>query len=170
MTDLYLNSKNAWTAYGVQMGDSFIDTLLQPPTLKDFPSSKCRLENGTRYVTSSKKKEERTITLQFAIHGNNPFDFKTKRRRFYNLLAEADIAVYVPQASTETFRLIYKGSSVSYAGTAKSCKISAKFIEPDPSDRATTLTNPMQAEIPADLRKELDDTQLKMSGGQMLTP
>lgn len=153
------------------MGDNFIDTLLQPPTLKDFPSSKCRLENGTRYVTASKKKEERTITLQFAIHGNSPSDFEAKRRRFYKLLAEANIAVYIPQASTETFRLIYKGASVSYSGTAKSCKISAKFIEPDPSDRATILTNAMQTEIPEILRKELDEDQLQeLDGGQILTP
>ena len=41
--ELYINGKDAWTSWGVSMGDGFLDALDAPLQMKDYIESESRL-------------------------------------------------------------------------------------------------------------------------------
>lgn len=79
----------------------------------------------------------REFSLQFQITGKDAADFAAKRDGFFSLLYSGRITLSVPQKSDSVFRLVYMGSSPSYRGGlyGNACKVTVKFMEPDPGDR-----------------------------------
>ena len=141
---------NAYTTYGVTMGDDFINTLKEPIALKQFVESKSRLQHGKRVVVepNNKKMDSRDFTLTFVICGASRTDFETKKANFFNDILYAGrvcIAMaseYVMNGTAKNYtayNLIYQGQNATYGqnlyGTI--CKLAAKFEEPNPDDRLT---------------------------------
>lgn len=136
--ELIINGKDALQIWGVRMGNGFIDALDTPLTMKDYIENESRMEHGKRIVTSNPKLSSRQITLSFTIEGNSPSDFLDKKKLFETELYKGHIDIQVPANSDDVFHLIYKGNCTSYGHnrTRTFCKFSAKFEEPNPSDRA----------------------------------
>ena len=61
--ELLINGKDAWTQWGVNMGDGFIDALDAPLPMKDYIENESRLEHGKRIITTDAKVDSRDITL-----------------------------------------------------------------------------------------------------------
>ena len=137
MTELLINGTDA-SLYGIRTGKGFTDTLLSPVPLKEFVSNESRLEDGVRVVVPAVPKFAAwEFSLQFQITGTDAEDFAAKRDAFFALLYSGRITLSVPQKSGSVFRLIYMGSSPAYRGGlyGNACKVTVKFMEPDPSDR-----------------------------------
>lgn len=136
--DLIINGKDAYTTWGIRMGDGFLDALGASAPLKEFIESKSRLEHGKRVDTSNSKLDERDLTLQFTIDGNTPADYQTKKEGFYEELYKGNIEIKVPVNGNEVYHLIYSGKSITYAQSIDRMfgKISIKFNEPNPLNRA----------------------------------
>lgn len=135
---LIINGTNA-TTYGVMMGDGFIDTLFAPIALKPFVESKSRLQHGKRVVTENVKMDSRDFTLVFVIQGSSKSDFKSKKSTFLGLLYNGTMSLRVPsEDSSVEFHLVYLGQNAQYSHSldGTSCKITVKFEEPNPNDRA----------------------------------
>lgn len=144
------NAQNEWewvdaySQFGVMMGDGFIDALCPPAPLKPFVTNKSRLIDGERVVVTNIRKDSRSLTLGFGISGNSVSSFQANKTAFYNYLYMGEIHIRFKPGTTlykptsEVFHLIYNGESVSYAEdlTHTSCKISAKFKEPDTNNRS----------------------------------
>lgn len=123
---------------GVYMGDSFIEQLLTPPTLKEFTQNDARSRDGVQILTSSPKVASRDLTLTFIITGDTPEEMAANKVALLSILNKIQIGVYVPEVSdTETFWLTYTGRSVSFSIdlTRTVCKFAAKFTEADPTNR-----------------------------------
>ncbi len=123
---------------GVHMGDSFIEQLLTPPTLKEFTQNDARSRDGVQILTSSPKVAARDLTLTFIITGDTPSEMAENKAALLSILGNIQIGVYVPEASeTETFWLTYTGRSVSFSIdlTRTVSKFAAKFTEADPTNR-----------------------------------
>lgn len=135
--ELYINKKDAWSAWGVNMGDSFLASLDSFVPLKDFIENEERSQHGKRVLVSQVRLASREVTLKFTIKGENPEDFLAKRRAFEQELQKATVDINVPELGTQVYHLIYLGKNVSYAmNRARTfCVVSAKFDEPNPSDR-----------------------------------
>jgi len=135
--DLIINDKDAYSEYGVKMGENFLDSLGGAAPLKDYITNSNRLKNGVSYCKTIPKLNERDITLTFNIEGSSHSDFITKKKAFYAVLYAGDVNIKVPDNSDEVFHLKYTGRDVSYAqNTLKTfCKLAVKFKEPDPSNR-----------------------------------
>ena len=135
MSDLLINTQDAYTTWGVRMGEGFLDVLGASSPMKEFIENKSRLEHGKRVIINDPKIDEREITLSFTIEGNSQSDYQAKKKAFFEELYKGVVDIQVPANSNEIYRLIYLGKSVAYAQSLDHTfgKISAKFNEPNPS-------------------------------------
>ena len=135
MNELLINKKDAYTIWGVRMGDGFLDAIGASSPMKEFIENKSRLEHGKRVIINNPKVDEREITLSFTIEGSSQSDYQSKKKAFFDELYKGKIDIQVPANSSEIYHLIYLGKSITYAqGLDRTFgKISAKFNEPNPS-------------------------------------
>lgn len=135
MSDLLINTQDAYTTWGVRMGEGFLDVLGASSPMKEFIENKSRLEHGKRVIINDSKIDEREITLSFTIEGNSQSDYQAKKKAFFEELYKGVVDIQVPANSNEIYHLIYLGKSVAYAQSLDHTfgKISAKFNEPNPS-------------------------------------
>ena len=138
MNELLINGENAYTTWGVRMGDGFLDVLGASSLMKEFIENKSRLEHGKRVIINNPKVDEREITLSFTIEGNSQSDYQAKKKAFFDELYKGVVDIQVPANSNEIYHLIYLGKSVAYAQSLDRTfgKISAKFNEPNPANRS----------------------------------
>lgn len=135
--ELFINGKDAWLEWGVNMGEGFLGAIDSFVPMKEMIENDSRLEHGKRVLVYNPKMASREMTLHFTVKGNSETDFRVKRRAFEQELQKVNVEVVVPALGEEVYRLIYLGKSVSYAmNVARTfCTISSKFEEPNPSDR-----------------------------------
>lgn len=136
--DLFINGKDAWSTWGVRMGDSFLDAIDGFNEMKDYIENESRLEHGKRVITDNAKVDSREITLQFTIEGSSESDYRSKKKAFQTELEKGAVNIKVPVLGNEVYKLIYLGKSVSYGLSLDRCfgKVSSKFEEPNPMDRS----------------------------------
>ena len=137
MSDLLINTQDAYTTWGVRMGEGFLDVLGASSPMKEFIENKSRLEHGKRVIINDPKIDEREITLSFTIEGNSQSDYQAKKKAFFEELYKGVVDIQVPANSNEIYHLIYIGKSGAYAQSLDQTfgKISAKFNEPNPANR-----------------------------------
>lgn len=131
MSDLLINTQDAYTTWGVRMGEGFLDVLGASSPMKEFIENKSRLEHGKRVIINDPKIDEREITLSFTIEGNSQSDYQAKKKAFFEELYKGVVDIQVPANSNEIYHLIYLGKSVAYAQSLDHTfgKISAKLIK-----------------------------------------
>lgn len=136
--DLKINNKDAWTTWGVRMGDGFLDIIDGFNEMKGYIENESRLEHGKRVITENAKVASRQITLQFTIEGDSESDYRTKKKSFQAELEKGAVNIKIPALGNEVYKLVYLGKSVSYALSSDRCfgKVSAKFEEPNPMNRS----------------------------------
>lgn len=136
--DLIINGKDAWTTWGVCMGDGFLDAIDGFNEMKDYIEDESRLEHGKRIIADNAKVASREITLQFTIQGSSENDYRTKKKAFQTELERGTVNIKIPALGAELYRLVYLGKNVSYGLSLDRCfgKVSSKFCEPNPMDRS----------------------------------
>lgn len=135
--DLLINGRDAWTTWGVRMGDGFLDTIDGFNEMKEYIENESRLEHGKRVITDNAKVASREITLQFTIEGSSESDYRTKKKAFQAELEKGHVNIKVSTIGSEVYKLVYQGKSISYGLSLDRCfgKISSKFEEPNPMSR-----------------------------------
>ncbi|CDD32210.1 putative uncharacterized protein [Bacteroides sp. CAG:714] len=136
--DLFINGKDAWSTWGVRMGDGFLDAIDGFNEMKDYIENESRLEHGKRVITENAKIDSREITLHFTIQGNSESDYRTKKKAFQTELEKGSVNIKVSALGNEVYKLVYLGKNISYGLSLDRCfgKISSKFCEPNPTDRS----------------------------------
>ena len=136
--DLIINGKDALTNWGVRMGEGFLDAIDGFNEMKDYIENESRLEHGKRVITDNAKVASREITLQFTIEGSSESDYRAKKKAFQAELEKGAVNINIPTLTTEIYKLVYLGKSISYGLSPDRCfsKISSKFEEPNPMDRS----------------------------------
>lgn len=137
MADLLINGRDAFLAWGVRMGDKFLDVLGASVPMKELIENKSRLEHGKRVITTNPRLDSREITLAFTIEGETPSDYADKKRRFYEELYKVKITIQVPENGDEVYHLNYLGKSANYGQSIDRTfgKLSVKFEEINPAIR-----------------------------------
>ena len=79
MDELLINGENAYTTWGVRMGEGVLDAIGASAPMKDFIENKSRLEHGKRVIINNPKVDEREITLSFTIESNSQSDYQAKK-------------------------------------------------------------------------------------------
>lgn len=136
--DLIINGVDAYTTWGVSMGDNFISILEAPVSVKEYISNESRSEHGKRVITDAGtiKLASRDVTLQFHIVGSSESDYLARRAAFYDVLYAGLVTLQIPSRGDALYKLLYTGKQISFAQTGMEGKLSVKFEEPNPTDRA----------------------------------
>lgn len=136
--DLIINGKDAWTTWGVRMGEDFLNVIDSFNEMKDYIENESRLEHGKRVITVNTKVASREVTLQFTIEGSSESDYQTKKKSFQKELEKGSVNIKVPALGTDVYKLVFLGKSISYGLSRDRCfgKVSSKFCEPNPMDRS----------------------------------
>lgn len=136
--DLLINGKDAFSTWGVRMGDGFIDAIDGFNEMKDYIENESRLEHGKRVITDNAKVDSREITLQFTIEGSSESDYRAKKKAFQTELEKGAVNIKIPALGDEIYKLIYLGKSISYGLSLDRCfgKVSSRFEEPNPMARS----------------------------------
>ncbi len=136
--ELYINGKDAWVTWGVNMGDGFLDALDAPLQMKEYIENESRLEHGKRMITANAKVDSREITLGFTIMGASESDYRAKRKAFLSELQAGAFTVKVPILGADVYKLVYTGRSINYGLSADRTfgHFTMKATEPNPADRA----------------------------------
>lgn len=135
--ELIINGKDAYTSWGVNMGDRFLDALNEKAGKKEYITNDNKLMDGIEYCDTIPKATERQLTLTFTVAGNSWEDFTAKRDAFFDELDKGDVAIQVPADSAKVYHLKFKDSTGTYAQNLERtfCKVGVKFIEPNPKNR-----------------------------------
>ena len=136
--DLLINGKDAFSTWGVRMGDGFLDAIDGFNEMKDYIENESRLEHGKRVITDNAKVDSREITLQFTIEGSSESDYRAKKKAFQTELEKGAVNIKIPALGSEVYKLVYLGKSISYGLSLDHCfgKVSSRFEEPNPMDRS----------------------------------
>lgn len=136
--DLLINGKDAFSTWGVRMGDGFLDAIDGFNEMKDYIENESRLEHGKRVITDNAKVDSREITLQFTIEGSSESDYRAKKKAFQTELEKGAVNIKIPVLGSEVYKLVYLGKSISYGLSLDRCfgKVSSRFEEPNPMDRS----------------------------------
>lgn len=136
--DLIINGKDAFSTWGVRMGDGFLDAIDGFNQMKDYIENESRLEHGKRVITDNAKVDSREITLQFTIEGSSESDYRSKKKAFQTELEKGAVSIKIPVLGSEVYKLVYLGKSISYGLSLDRCfgKVSSKFEEPNPTERS----------------------------------
>lgn len=135
--ELFINDKDAWAEWGVNMGNGFLDAIDAPLPMKAFVENTSRLEHGKRIMTQNAKVDSRDITLSFTITGTSDSDYRMKKKAFETELRKGTFTIRIPKLGSETYKMLYTGKSVSYGLSLNRCfgHFSTKVTEPNPMDR-----------------------------------
>ena len=135
--ELFINGKDAYKEWGVNMGDRFLDALGEKAGKKEYITNDNKLKDGIEYCDTVPKTNERQLTLTFTITGSLPSHFTAKKDAFFDELDKGDVSIKVPADSTKVYHLKFKDSTGSYALNTKRtfCKVGIKFVEPNPRNR-----------------------------------
>lgn len=135
--ELYINEKDAWTTWGVNMGEGFLDAIDAPLPMKEYVEDESRLEDGIRIDTGNPKVDSRDITLGFTIMGSSETDYRSKKAAFQAELQKGMFTIRIPALGTQKYKMVYTGKSISY-GLSKRRDFghfTMKCTEPNPADR-----------------------------------
>ena len=67
MNELLINDENAYTTWGVRMGEGVLDAIGASAPMKDFIENKSRLEHGKRVIMARLIFKSRLIVARFII-------------------------------------------------------------------------------------------------------
>lgn len=135
--ELFINGKDAYTEWGVNMGDRFLDALGEKAGKKDYITNDNKLKDGIEYCSFVPKAAERQVTLTFTIRGDSRSDFISKKDAFFVELDKGDVTIQVPANDSKVYHLKFKDSTGTYAQNLERtfCKVGIKFVEPNPKNR-----------------------------------
>ena len=133
--DLFINNQDAYTTWGVNMGEDFLESFLTPSPMKAYIENKSRLENGKQVDTTNAKVDERDVQVTITLEGSSQADYLSKYESFVTELYKGPILMKVP-ALKKVYHLTYD-SSPTKMGNYGLCfgKFTLKFNEPNPANR-----------------------------------
>ena len=120
--------------YGTILLSGAYAELLKPAEPKEWVSNEDPRKNGTEYLAPAEQKyKERDVTLTFGIKGENKDDFISKYTSFISAINDGIIKLQIEELG-RYYYLIFQSCTSFDNYDLKACKLSVKFIEPDPTN------------------------------------
>lgn len=133
--ELYINEKDAWVHWGVNMGDGFLEALLTPSPMKEYIENKSRLTDGKQMLYRNPRVDERDVQLTVTLEGDTQQQYLERYENFMRDISQGEIRLRLPVLG-RTFKLYYKNAPTKMGNYGlKFGKFDLGFCEPDPTDR-----------------------------------
>lgn len=127
---------------GIEIGKGFMSAIGGSAPLKEYVTNSNSLHDGVQYADGAgftPKLNERRVTLNFYISGKTVEEYEANKAAFFAELYKGSVDLSVPSRSANIYHLKYL-DGVSYSESRNGCfsQYSAKFVEPNPANRATS--------------------------------
>ena len=141
--NININGEDISGAFNLTPLDGTLNALLKPATPKKLVTNENSAIDGVMYVSTPSKRfvDKREISLSFLCDAEDLVNIPNRLQEISSFLTEGYNSsgvneVFIEELQT-TFYLIYNGiTSFSTFGLNGKCKITIKFTEPDPNNRA----------------------------------
>lgn len=135
--ELWINGIDAFTRWGIVLGDTSLSALMTPVPNKEFVSNKSRLTHGKSVIVNSPVMNERSISITFYLLAVDKTDFYSKYDDFCaSVLSTGRIDIRTKYQQGVTYRTIYDSCSQFSQFEQGIAKFVLKLTEPDPSNRS----------------------------------
>lgn len=134
--ELTINGLDAWENWGIMLDGTSLSSLMTPASVKDYPTNKSRLENGTRYlVDGNVKTDERDISIKFQIVADTKEKFYKNYESFCEQLKTGRINISTKYQSGVVYKTLYRSCTQYQQYLGKVGKFTLRLTEPNPEDR-----------------------------------
>lgn len=133
--ELYINSKDAYSTWGISLTSNSISALMTPAPNKSFIENKSRLEHGKRVITTNPKVDERNVTLELQLTAKSETEFFNKYESFCEELATGVLNIRTKYQPTITYKMLYLSCNQFSQFMRGIGKFTLKLCEPNPTDR-----------------------------------
>ena len=133
--ELYINSKDAYSTWGISLTSNSISALMTPAPNKSFIENKSRLEHGKRVITTNPKVDERNVTLELQLTAKSETEFFNRYESFCEELATGSLNIRTKYQPTITYKMLYLSCNQFSQFMRGIGKFTLKLCEPKPTDR-----------------------------------
>lgn len=133
--ECYINSKDAYTTWGIIFGDNSLTALMTPAPVKPFTENKSRAIDGKQVLVKNPRYDEREIQLTFYLKASSLSDFMTKYGSFTTELKTGTLDISTQYQPTILYRTIYLSCVQFSQFNGKLGKFVLRVSEPDPANR-----------------------------------
>ena len=137
---LYINDKDAYTAFGLSLADGALSALMTPAPNKSLIESTYRKLPGKRVIPKNVVQDSRELNLEVYITGKDKKTFFQNYAAFCNELKKGTLTIRT-SFTGEYYRCIYLSCTQFTEFVQEMAKFSLKLSEPDPSNRGATDKN-----------------------------
>lgn len=129
--DITINGK-LLSEWGATMLSGSMAELLKPAPVKDKIINDNPLRQGVEVVPIHPRVDQRDVTLEFIIEGEDRIDFFRKYNSFLNELRSGEVTLCIPTLNN-WHRLWYLSATSFDHFRFTACRVAIKFKEPDPN-------------------------------------
>lgn len=147
---LTINSKDAYTVWGISMDSSALSALMTPAPIKSLIENDSRLEHGREMITSvakadggdgqttgsAVKVDSRDVTLTFNLTAASEAEFLTRYRSFCSELEKGTLDISTSFLSGVVFHMIYQSCQQFSEFMRGIGKFTLRLTEPNPKNRS----------------------------------
>lgn len=133
--ELFINNKDAYTAWGISMDDTSLSALMTPPPLKEFVEDSSRMEHGKHIDISNPKIDERNLTLQVNLTAKSKDEFFSRYLSFCEELAKGVLDIRTKYQPNITYHTVYLSCSQFSQFMQGIGKFTLRLNEPNPAER-----------------------------------
>lgn len=131
------------STYGVRLLKGSYETLLSPPSIKDYITNDSRLKDGVQYAKTAAKVKQREVRLRVILEGGNEYGTRNEQiqsyydryESFLQKLTSEPVFCLKVMALNRIFKLVYSSCEKIEKFNYKASIFTLSLIEPDPSDR-----------------------------------
>lgn len=133
---LTINGRDAYTTWGVSLGEGSVAELLTAPDVKDYVTNDCPNEDGIRVsITDGLRYKSREVQLNICITSRGESDYLAKYRSFMEELKKGVSEWVLMSDSSTHYRLVYEKMSSFAQIRFKIAKFVLNMVEPNPANR-----------------------------------
>lgn len=136
--ELWINGIDAFTRWGIVLGDTSLSALMTPVPNKEFVSNKSRMKHGKSVIMNSPVVNERSLSITIYLLAVDKADFYSKYEDFCaSVLSTGKVWIRTKYQQDVVYRMIYDSCSQFSQFEEGIAKFVLKLTEPDPSNRSS---------------------------------
>jgi hypothetical protein len=134
--ELFINNKDAYTNWGIILGETSFTALLTPAPIKNYIQNKSALIPGKQVLTEVPPKiDERDVQLVFYLKASNLNQFLTRYSSFVTELEQGAINIKTKYQPNVVYHCIYLSCAQFSQFNGRLGKFVLKLNEPNPKNR-----------------------------------
>lgn len=139
--EMFFNGDDAFTTYGVIMGNGCFAALVCPAPAKGYITNDVRADHGREYLTDASRLDERNVVLNIYIKASNYADLYAKLALLANnVFANGEITITTKYQSNVVYHMVYKGCQQLTQLNGRLARFQLQLVEPNPAYRSNAAS------------------------------